>query len=335
MDISQTVYTVFALVSGVILVLGVVLNGVVCVFFLAYRSLLSTEENILIFSMALSDFFGCVAAVPTSLISNLNREWVFGNAGCQIHALIVTLGGLVSITHFTALSVNRYKKLTERVHKNFNRKRAVYCVSAMWAYSFSFAVAPVVGWSRYTTEGIGTSCSVDWKASDANAVSYTTSLFFGCFFIPITLIFFSFSKIYKSLRSMTTRANNIWGKLSVFARQTAKAESKMTALIFVMVIAFLIAWVPYAMVSLICAFGGSRWISPLLASAPAYLAKSSLLYNPVLYFFMYRRFRIKVLKLLQSWILGTQKIRTLRKQGLATFLGKKTNNTSLRQSSFK
>ena len=300
MEVSETFYSVFASISGVILVFGVFANGVVSLTFLVFRSLLS-KENILIFSMALGDLLCCAIAVPTSFISNINRKWMFGDIGCQIHALLVTWCSLASITHFTALSYIRYRTLTALPNKIQLQRDAVYCVVALWGYSFIFAIAPVLGWSRYVKEGIGTSCSVDWKASvsDVNAVSYTTSLFLGCFIGPVSIIFFSFCKIYRILKEMTKKAKLTWGSQSVFAKQTAKVETKMAILLFAMVVAFLVAWLPYSTVSLICVFGGCHWVSPLLASAPAYLAKSSTLYNPVLYFLMYRRFRVKVFKLLR------------------------------------
>ena len=301
MVVNETIYSLFASISGAVLVFGVLVNGVVCSTFLVYRSLLS-KENILIFSMALSDFLCCAIAVPTSLISNIKKKWVFGDVGCQIHALVVTWCGLISITHFTALSFIRYRILNALPDKIQMHRGFVYWAVALWGYSFIFAIAPVLGWSRYVKEGIGTSCSVDWKASvsDVNAVSYTASLFVGCFVVPLAIIIFSLCKIYRIVKEITEKAKHTWGRQSVFAKQTAKVETKMAILLFAMVVAFLVAWLPYSTVSLICVFGGCHWVSPLLASAPAYLAKSSTLYNPILYFFMYRRFRVRVLRLARS-----------------------------------
>lgn len=53
-----------------------------------------------------------------------------------------------------------------------------------------------------------------------------------------------------------------------------------------MVGAFLVAWMPYTVVSLLVLFGGSRFITASAAAAPALLAKSSVIYNPIIYVFM-------------------------------------------------
>ena len=313
---------------------GVLLNGLVCITFLTYRSLLS-KENILIFSMALSDLFCCAIAVPTSLISNLKMKWVFEESGCIGHAFVVTWCGVISITHFTVLSFNRYQTLTLRVNKLFSGKRTVYYVLVLWMYSFVFAIAPVAGWSRYTTEGIGTSCSLAWQSSDANAVSFTVFIFLGCFFAPVGVILFSYCKVYSAVRNMTFNANDMWGKLSILARETARTEAKMSTLIFAMITAFMLSWAPYATVSLISAFGGSHLIGPVVASVPAYIAKSSNLYNPILYFLMYKRFRAKLLKLLRirNFVRSTSLNST--QLAISVYFKRKTSYSSVRRGSFR
>lgn len=57
-------------------------------------------------------------------------------------------------------------------------------------------------------------------------------------------------------------------------------------MVIIMVAAFLFAWTPYAVVSLIVVFGRSDLINASAAAAPAILAKSSLIYNPIIYVFM-------------------------------------------------
>nr|QYF06563.1 ciliary opsin [Macrobiotus sp.] len=54
-------------------------------------------------------------------------------------------------------------------------------------------------------------------------------------------------------------------------------------MIIFMVAAFLFAWMPYAVVSLIVVFGGDYLITPSAAAAPAIFAKSSIIYNPIIY----------------------------------------------------
>ena len=54
----------------------------------------------------------------------------------------------------------------------------------------------------------------------------------------------------------------------------------------VMSIGFVFAWMPYSIVSMVSAWGDPTWISPGVSFLPVMLAKSSAVYNPIIYYFM-------------------------------------------------
>lgn len=60
-----------------------------------------------------------------------------------------------------------------------------------------------------------------------------------------------------------------------------KAESKVTMMVAVMIILFMVAWTPYSIFALMEQFGPG--VKPSLAVLPALLAKSSICYNPIIY----------------------------------------------------
>jgi hypothetical protein len=53
-------------------------------------------------------------------------------------------------------------------------------------------------------------------------------------------------------------------------------------MVAVMILAFLTAWIPYSVLSLLVAFGGIQ-ISPAVSLIPALCAKSSICWNPIIY----------------------------------------------------
>lgn len=65
--------------------------------------------------------------------------------------------------------------------------------------------------------------------------------------------------------------------------KTKKSERKVTAMVAVMIIAFLVAWTPYAIFALIKQFGPANIIGPGLSILPSLIAKSSICYNPIIY----------------------------------------------------
>lgn len=66
----------------------------------------------------------------------------------------------------------------------------------------------------------------------------------------------------------------------------ARVESKVTWMVVMMVLAFLVSWLPYAALALTVVFNPEVQMSALVKVIPIYMAKSSTVYNPMIYIFM-------------------------------------------------
>lgn len=67
---------------------------------------------------------------------------------------------------------------------------------------------------------------------------------------------------------------------------TQKAEKEVTRMVIIMVIAFLICWLPYAGVAFYIFTHQGSDFGPIFMTLPAFFAKSSSIYNPVIYIMM-------------------------------------------------
>lgn len=70
---------------------------------------------------------------------------------------------------------------------------------------------------------------------------------------------------------------------------TAKAEVQVARMVVIMVMAFLLTWLPYAAFALTVIIDSNIHINPIIASIPAYLTKTSTVFNPIIYIFMNRQ----------------------------------------------
>lgn len=73
---------------------------------------------------------------------------------------------------------------------------------------------------------------------------------------------------------------------------TQKAEKEVTRMVILMVLGFLLAWVPYASVAAWIFFNKGAAFSAQFMALPAFFSKSSALYNPIIYVLLNKQVHI-------------------------------------------
>ena len=288
-------YIAFAVVSALIFSASVSLNSLVCLVFYKNKQF-RNPRNIFVISVAASDLLCSVTTLPLYFFANVYGRWVYGDIGCKTTAFIACLSGLTSLMQLAAASYERYVALVYPLtrRKTFTVRHASRISSVMWLYALFWSVMPLCGWSGFELEGVGASCSVRWKSHDKLDLSYNVCLILACFVFPVSVMSFSYFKCCKEIMSGAKNARDIWGKSSSFTRKAFETERRILLLFGVMTVAYLGAWTPYAVVSLISMIAGPDIVSDVTASIPAYLAKSSACYNPIIYVFLYKKFRREI-----------------------------------------
>ncbi|XP_074041290.1 pinopsin [Leptinotarsa decemlineata] len=257
-----------------------------CVIVLMWKDKqLWTPLNIILFNLVCSDFSVSILGNPLTLASALSYRWIFGKTMCKMYGFFMSLLGITSITTLTVLAFERYMIVSRPFRsRGLSRKNAVYLVVGIWIYSLALTVPPLLGWGKYVNEAANISCSVNWEEQSANAMSYILFLFAFGLVLPLIVILFSYAHIIITMRQS-----------KIHMGQTTKAEGRVAYMVFLMIVAFIVAWSPYAISALLVQFVDSSFISPAAGVAPALLAKSSICYNPIIYVGLNSQFR-QVLK---------------------------------------
>lgn len=60
-------------------------------------------------------------------------------------------------------------------------------------------------------------------------------------------------------------------------------------MVILMILAFLISWLPYAGLAMLVVYDNTVAIHTLVDTVPVYLAKSSTVYNPIIYIYLNRQ----------------------------------------------
>lgn len=74
-----------------------------------------------------------------------------------------------------------------------------------------------------------------------------------------------------------------------------KPERQVTRMVVVMIVAFMVAWTPYATFAILVTIHPTIELDPRLASIPAFFSKTAAVYNPVIYVFMNKQVTLLLL----------------------------------------
>ncbi|XP_053174159.1 parapinopsin a [Scomber japonicus] len=282
--LSRTGYTILAVIMGVFSVAGIMLNVLVIVVTVKHRQLRQPLSYALV-NLAICDLGSAVFGGLPTTVTNAMGYFSLGRVGCVLEAFAVAFFGIASLCTIAVISVERYIVVCYPMGAvMFQTRHAVAGVVLSWVWSFVWNTPPLFGWGSYELEGIKTSCAPNWYSRDVGNLSYIIIYFSFCFVVPFSIIMVSYSRLLWTLRQVT--------KLQVSeAGSTNHVEGQVARMVVVMVLAFLVTWLPYAAMALGVIIDSSLHINPLIATVPVYFAKSSTVYNPIVYIFMNRQFR--------------------------------------------
>ncbi|KAG7492887.1 hypothetical protein MATL_G00019290 [Megalops atlanticus] len=307
-DQGETIIGVYLLVLGWLSWFG---NSVVI--FVLYKQRASLQPtDYLTFNLAISDASISVFGYSRGIIEIFN---IFRDNGyiitsvwtCQVDGFCTLLFGLASINTLTVISVTRYIKgcHPNKAHRITSSAIAV-CVIFIWVAAIFWAGAPLLGWGSYTDRGYGT-CEVDWAKANYSTIykSYIILILIFCFFIPVLVMLFSYVSIINTVK----RGNAMSAEGDLTDRQR-KMERDVTVVSIVICTAFILAWSPYAVVSMWSAWGFH--VPGLTSIFTRLFAKSASFYNPLIYFGLSSKFRKDVSVLLPCTREGKDTVRLKR-----------------------
>ncbi|XP_069108023.1 rhodopsin, G0-coupled-like [Argopecten irradians] len=271
---------------------GVALNGIFIYVFWK-QTALKTPTNYFILSLSILDFLMSLFGLPMIAISSFAKDWIFGDKGCVYYGFIMTLLGISTISILAAISFDRYIVIVKTHLKPMISQRVATCIIVgCLLYGLAWAIAPLLGWSKYVLEGINISCSVNWNSDNFGDASFCVALLILVLVIPIIVILFCYGNIfYKVKTSGNNQALSDNDRGSKMDRDVAKTILWMT-------LAFIFSWFPYAIFSMTAVIGGKSVIPPGLTVLPTLLVKLSVVWNPLIYTYRNREIRRSMIELL-------------------------------------
>ncbi|UJR33532.1 hypothetical protein I4U23_020976 [Adineta vaga] len=275
---------------------GIVLNGIILNILREKRHRRSPID-IFIMALCFSDLLAAVLGIPLPLTSNLACRWLYGKYLCYYEGFIAYFVGMVGLYLFTSLSLNRYWMIVTPKRENLVTFRSAYISVLLSIFGGLFwATPPIFGWNDYTLEGVRTSCSICWQDRSTNVMSYNILMFIFAYIVPLFVMIYCNICIYLKVRQ-ASKNRKLW-RIHSFSSKLHTKQKRMeqhtAKSIFLIILTFIIAWTPYAIVAFISSFFSPTLISPLVGTIPAIFAKSSIYFNPLIYIITNSHIRGKI-----------------------------------------
>ncbi|KAL6422780.1 hypothetical protein ACFW04_010762 [Cataglyphis niger] len=266
------IYIFAAVVLAIIGFFGFILNLLVILTVVKEANVLWTPNNVILVNMVVGDFLVAALGNPVAMMSAITGAWYWNHNVCLWYAWFMTTMGFASIGNLTVMAIERFL-LVKSPMKVLSIRHAYALALLVWIYALSLSLPPFFNWGKYGLEAGNISCSVSWEVHDTETHNdtYIGFLFIFGFFLPLTIIIGSYYGIIRSLKKMSKRIG-----------QNNRRERKITMMVYLMILAFLIAWLPYAVLALAVQYFYVQ-TSHIVAVLPALLAKSSICYNPIIY----------------------------------------------------
>ncbi|CDQ75078.1 rhodopsin [Oncorhynchus tshawytscha] len=283
--VSPAAYSLMAAYMFFLILTGFPINFLTLYVTIEHKKL-RTALNYILLNLAVADLFMVIGGFTTTMYTSMHGYFVFGRTGCNIEGFFATHGGEIALWSLVVLAIERWLVVCKPISNfRFSETHAIMGVAFTWVMAAACSVPPLLGWSRYIPEGMQCSCGIDYytRAPDINNESFVIYMFVVHFMIPLFIISFCYGNLLCAVKAAAAAQQE--------SETTQRAEREVTRMVIMMVVSFLVCWVPYASVAWYIFCNQGSEFGPVFMTIPAFFAKSSSLYNPLIYVLMNKQFR--------------------------------------------
>merc|ERR1719323_2304976 len=236
--------------------------------------------------------------LPVVINSFTQRYWMWGAFGCKLYGCLGAIFGTCSIMTMVVIGYDRYNVIV----KGFSGKKispglAFMILLVIWTYATVICSTPFLGWGAYKAEGLLITCSYDFITPELNERTFLLFAYIFNYFFPVFLITLFYYSIVKAVVAHEAALKAQAKKMNVDSLRSGtkdneeSAEVKIAKVAITNVLLWFCIWTPYAAVCALPALGSKDSLSPLVATIPAFVAKSASCINPIVYAVSHPKFR--------------------------------------------
>ncbi|RDD42742.1 Rhodopsin, GQ-coupled [Trichoplax sp. H2] len=284
----------------IIALLSIICNLIILIVIARDRKL-RTKSNLFIVNLAIVDVITGCAKDVFLIITLRYQHWIFDQTVCEISGFINIICYDVTMITLTFIAVFRYITVFHGKHIRIRKKHVIGAINIVWILSLMDCTLPLIGFGRYIYIPHDFLC-LPVPDKIPGYLTYLVIVFVLVPFIVITFcylaillrIFSNNHRIARQLRLPHTSSRH-------FRAQSLRREIETTWRMFFVYLAFIISFVPYAIIVYLllpARYNVSldvQWVAGFLVCANSAV-------NPFIYYIMYPKMRKACNSLLYSLV---------------------------------
>uniref|UniRef100_A0A1A9WGY2 G-protein coupled receptors family 1 profile domain-containing protein n=1 Tax=Glossina brevipalpis TaxID=37001 RepID=A0A1A9WGY2_9MUSC len=277
----------WAIVFGIMLLVAITGNCIVLWIVTGHRSM-RTVTNYFLLNLSIADLLMSSLNCIFNFIFMLNSDWPFGALYCTINNFMANVTVSTSVFTLVAISFDRYIAIVHPLKRRTSRRKVRLILIIIWLFSAALS-SPCLFYSSTMTK------------------SYNIIILIITYGIPMIVMLICYSLMGRVL----------WGSRSIGETterqlESIKSKRKVVRMFIAIVAIFAICWLPYHMF-FIYAYHNNRMTSTKYVQhmylAFYWLAMSNAMVNPIIYYWMNKRFRLYFQKAICCCCLHSNKIK--------------------------
>ncbi|XP_078364400.1 melatonin receptor type 1A-like [Oculina patagonica] len=281
-----------SVLCGVILVCSFIGNFLIIL--LVFRKpRLGTATSIYIFSLAVTDFLNACIPGPLFLASLITQRMPYNSVVCNIGGFFQHFLTLASTPTMALIAINRYYCTLKpsRYKIVFSTRRSVFYLISLWTFVAIVTWIPVIGgWAEMAFNPFSANCNWRFflKTAELTFTVLVVVVFIITSFLIITISYYHVSRCIR-------QHNNQFAT----HRGLRVQEINVTKTFFVLVLSFVMLWLPSFTTILLYRVAIKKTYPRLVGIAVPFLLQVSSALNPLIYGVMNPSFRKKLTQLLK------------------------------------
>ncbi|XP_037924023.1 tachykinin-like peptides receptor 86C isoform X2 [Hermetia illucens] len=289
--------TIWGVIFGAMLFIAISGNVIVLWIIVGHKSMRSIT-NYFLLNLSIADLLMSALNCIFNFIFMLNSDWPFGSLYCTINNFMANVTVSTSVFTLVAISFDRYIAIVYPLKRRASRRKVRMILLLVWLFSCMLA-APCLLYSATMTKTYYNGkqrrvCFMMWPdgryPTSKSDYIYNIIILILTYGVPMLVMLVCYSLMGRVL----------WGSKSIGENterqiESMKSKKKVVRMFIVIVSIFAICWLPYHMF-FIYAYHNNKVTSAKYVQHMYlgfyWLAMSNAMVNPIIYYWMNRRFRI-------------------------------------------